>query len=581
MRRVSILIAGLLAGFLVFPFAGTAQAYVDTGALRDARLRMPSGVIGSLEGIGSNGRVEAVKLTTVPESVTGAPGAGGAATAVGRGASVLPGLGTALTGLGIGWEIGQWINGATGLTPEPGVFVPNTDAAPGSWTPATVLHASTVGPGGTNDATVYPLQPEICSGGVTAYGTSCTNGKLVIMLAAANSSSTSSVNPTSVFVYWSAGGSVNNSTYISVLGSTVVGGQLEFTVAGGVAEIVVAPPGTSDTASFTGVIVGTPADPDPDRYFRSTWSCRAKSDGTIRNDQADSAMFKESDTEWAPIPDMPCEADEWLNGYIIIEKTAGGVLADKTIATWDAPAALKEVQDQFPQCADGSCRLELYRIGTGTERISCFSNPAVCADWFTSPTKTDDYVCTYGGEDVPLSECNAYSDLFKDWPTTTNPRDKLRDPKDGSDPSSDPSPEPSDDCPPGVGLSTLTPWWWYKAAVCALEYAFVPRGTVVQAEVTDIVTAWEGTPPGEAAAVVGNVCDAVCSPPPGTSDCEGPGIDLGVLHDPLPEFHPISACGEFEGTVATFFKPFITLFLWLGGLWTTYRIVVGSIGLNG
>jgi hypothetical protein len=53
------------------------------------------------------------------------------------------------------------------------------------------------------------------------------------------------------------------------------------------------------------------------------------------------------------------------------------------------------------------------------------------------------------------------------------------------------------DCPPEVGLETLTPWWWYKAATCAIEWAFVPPTGTLQAALEDVQEAWDDSSLGQ------------------------------------------------------------------------------------
>src|SRR5665811_700564 len=70
-------------------------------------------------------------------------------------------------------------------------------------------------------------------------------------------------------------------------------------------------------------------------------------------------------------------------------------------------------QTNYPQCSDGSCRLELFRVDPTTQwRVSCFANPEACISWATDPALLGQMQCTYAGADVALSECNAYVPTF-------------------------------------------------------------------------------------------------------------------------------------------------------------------------
>lgn len=222
------------------------------------------------------------------------------------------------------------------------------------------------------------------------------------------------------------------------------------------------------------VDVGT----DPERWWSTTWLCEGGSPQT-----ANSAPWHESDGEW-PAPVQPtCDGSALLsvtvteNGTgtdpaVLYEWPLGGV-PDPAVPAWAAA---------YPQCTDGSCVLELLRIDptTGT-RVACFDNPELCLGWFEDPAKVDNFICTYGGQDVGLGECNMYAPTFDPtrWPASGAA--PYGDPETGATAAGAPVtlPEAADGCPPPFSWSAVwNNWWLFKAVDCGVRSAakalFVP-----------------------------------------------------------------------------------------------------------
>lgn len=257
---------------------------------------------------------------------------------------------------------------------------------------------------------------------------------------------------------------------------------------------------------------------DPERHFSASWAC---SDGTTGG--ANSVFFHESDASWPSLPAAACDAGI-VTHYEVSKVTTGGPTT--SILTWDAPQV---VQDFYAaggtgaECWDGSCTLVLSRVDAQTgQRLSCFSDPSLCVDWWSSPSKADDYVCTYGGNTVALAECDLYRPTFNrtmGQPTTdndgravpANESSQYGDPTADGNPvpepsgSPDPAPGPSPDnsCPPPFSWTSLfNPWWQFKAMGCALEWAFVPSADTVTAQVQATKTELLARPPLSLAAPV-------------------------------------------------------------------------------
>jgi hypothetical protein len=144
--------------------------------------------------------------------------------------------------------------------------------------------------------------------------------------------------------------------------------------------------------------------------------------------------------------------------------------ADQPVVDFDAPTWVETFPTEFPSCMPpASCLLKLWRTQPGTETLlDCSKHAQACLDWYTDPDKDLVYSCKFGPYLVPLSSC----DIYKDIDAPPECEGGLCPPPGGEDP---PDPPPIDDeCPPDFGLAILSPWWWYKAATCAMIDAFVP-----------------------------------------------------------------------------------------------------------
>jgi hypothetical protein len=224
-----------------------------------------------------------------------------------------------------------------------------------------------------------------------------------------------------------------------------------------------------------------PIDPilNPQRWWVTTWKCDGGSPHTIT-----STPWHETDVEW-PTPPMP-SCDAGSVSEVTVRQTGEGV-PDQTLYTWAADPTQTTWAATYPQCTNGSCTLELSRVdaSTGT-RLACFDNPELCVDWFADPAKTTDYVCTYAGTDLALSECNMYSQVFDQ--TKRQAGGTIADPQTGEIPAGlvvPPVPAEDASCPPAFSWSALfNPWYYYKGVTCALSWAFVPSAASA--------TAWQG-----------------------------------------------------------------------------------------
>ncbi|MDI1338132.1 MAG: hypothetical protein PSU94_18275 [Lacunisphaera sp.] len=290
--------------------------------------------------------------------------------------------------------------------------------------------------------------------------------------------------------------------------------------------------GYSITPSGGSPVMGTvgTAVADPDRFLKCTLHT------TVGDVAGFSASFKESASEYPAIqcPELP----------------SGGVLQGWTITLVGGPDELVLREENvtpeygdwgttYPECGEGTCMLDLQKAG-----LSCFSDPVPCADWFADPDKEATYQCRYGDNPVALSECSLYGPSFKPSATTTG--QEYGDPTTGeavttTQPKDSATfgdgvldPEGQRACFP-TGWAVLNPVEWVtKPVQCALQWAFVPRTSVVQAKLSDLDKAWSSTLPYRLIATV-TAWDFI--PPP--SGCNGITVSVWFLGPP---FQIMEAC---------------------------------------
>ncbi|MCR6703405.1 MAG: hypothetical protein NVV66_01465 [Cellulomonas sp.] len=207
------------------------------------------------------------------------------------------------------------------------------------------------------------------------------------------------------------------------------------------------------------------------RWWRTTWKCDAGGLQTLNGPK-----WRETDEVW-PEPLAPsCDAGSVT--YTKVEQMTEGVRAGEVLYEWTAPAGLGEWAATYPECGDGSCLLELYRIDAATgAKVACFDSPQLCTKWFEDPAKTSNYLCRYGSHDVELAECNIYARIFDQVGVVADPITGAP-PEYGTDPVAPGTPiaNPKGGCPPefnftlgGIG------YWVWKGTACALAEAFVPK----------------------------------------------------------------------------------------------------------
>lgn len=434
-------------------------------------------------------------VTTTAAAGEGAIGEAGVAAGAGAGTG-LAGLGVAGAGLALGYGIGTFgVNVACStfgkcLTPVAGYSI-NSDATTGfSWPfsslttaindsdhPGTTMQWAVADPQISTDRTSMSITATP-SGTIGQYGSTSLSGMVGCAFPDGSGASGFTLG-------WQVRGSA----------PTTVMGTFQGTCPTGILRHIsfLSP----QPANVEVDIPAAAAPSDPERFFRSDGSC-VVAGGTASTVSADSGIFHESDSAWPTFPKVVCPAGGQLQ-HIIVHEYGGATT--RTVFEWTAPAGWDAIPGNYPNCVGSRCLLRLHHVDANGNRIDCFANPDVCANWGTAADPTTNYVCTFGVYDVPVAECNVYKPTFKHVvevnaqaanPSAPEPSAPPYGPPSG-EPAPGPAPTPAPDtgCPPSFGLDLLTPWWLFKGMTCALEYAFVPSTSAldgVKAEATDITT---------------------------------------------------------------------------------------------
>lgn len=276
-----------------------------------------------------------------------------------------------------------------------------------------------------------------------------------------------------------------------------------------------------------------------------------------------------------------------------------GVYPDKT-TIWDTGGPnerklweetttpeFKRDATQYPECMKGVCPLQLEKNG-----VSCFVAVELCTDWFESPDKEQTMTCRYGTHVVPLSECNVYGPSFK--PDAQTKGDTLGNPDTGQ-PTSNPNPGSGTDTKAGTrpvtdpdapgerqcfptGWGVLNPVEWVmKPTQCALEWAFVPRQSVLTAQLTKVATAWDDTIVLQIPRMIGGW--AIETPAGG---CGGLVADMGFLPGgQFPDISFFNACpGDPLAPFAGIIKPWLTVSFIVAVAMSMYASVSMVVGAN-
>lgn len=306
---------------------------------------------------------------------------------------------------------------------------------------------------------------------------------------------------------------------------------------------------------------------DPIRKWRTNWVCSSGSAGT-----KDSASFRESDANWAPFPSAQCDVGS-VRQFEVLQVTEG-VDATTKVFDWTAPPVLASWIADVEARGAQQDTLQLSRV-YGNERVSCFSDPGACVDWFTDPAKSQNYECTHGTKVLAIAECNVYRPTFN--PAQTVQGINYADPVTGALPSpTTPVPAPTPGSSPDSSACFPRGWgafnpaqWVLQPVSCALSWAFVPTNST--AKITAVRTAVGQSTIGLWSGAVSGMFDVEV--PEG--GCLGPGFkwELARL-----DIHPFSACEEPVKTWAGWTRTILTGSCVIFGSMASLRAIGAGIG---
>lgn len=244
--------------------------------------------------------------------------------------------------------------------------------------------------------------------------------------------------------------------------------------------------------------------------------------------------------------------------------------------------------ESYPECREGGCKLDLVKKTTGSPSASCFDLEQTCADWWTDPSKADNYQCKYGVRDVSIDECAVYSGLFK--PGRTEVGSPYSDPMTGewSGGSSAPGldkqamtqnvqdPGKARSCN-GMALKGFDPIGFVMRPVqCAMEWSFVPRPTVLLLTQKQIELAAKESKPG----LLMSGLEAWGGIIPSSGGCMGPEVRIDFL-----EFHwsgyPLQACTGPLVQAATVTRLVLTISFIILGVVAITRYLGRVFGFGG
>lgn len=287
------------------------------------------------------------------------------------------------------------------------------------------------------------------------------------------------------------------------------------------------------------------------------------------------------------------------------EGTGTGTSTDRVkVGGATVPQPVRDWQTQFPNCWDGSCSLDLVKKIGGEMTLDCFEAPDQCLNWHEEVAGgSTSYECRYAQQVVDISECNVYSRVFDR--TAVQQGTGYADPKTGQRPGTQTNPTTGTQTPPqtnpgaassGMGSPVQNPqtnrqcwpqgWaafnpfeWVLQPVKCALEWAFVPRKSVVQNTMNGVRLAAMNSKPGELAATV-NTWQAYTAAMNG-GGCAGPMVNLELMDIVSYSGTPLSACSEPAASLAHWSKIIIGAGAILLGLFAITRHVGRVFGYGG
>lgn len=305
------------------------------------------------------------------------------------------------------------------------------------------------------------------------------------------------------------------------------------------------------------------------------------------------AQYRENGSTATPVAQCPDLAEGQIPSGV--QFTQGGPgLDDRVLSSQEVTPEYQEFREEYPECSTGTCMLDLK----GPDGVSCFVVQTGCVSWFQDPARDENFTCEYGGHSVPIAECYLYAPTFT--PQAQSTGNVYGDPETGAAVDTQTAlgretqsgvwangvqdPDANRVCYP-QGWAVLNPVEWVvKPVQCALEWAFVPRQSVVTNSANAIQTAVNGSILGDSAAIVNSLKAPFMS---AGSSCQGPPfhlvIDFGGGEGMDETYYPLSACSAPMSTVAALFNSIsqgIVLMLSLAAALRYFGSIFGFVGFG-
>lgn len=313
---------------------------------------------------------------------------------------------------------------------------------------------------------------------------------------------------------------------------------------------------------------------DPERFFECI--LYAEDGRAVANI---GTTYRESDGFVAP-PECGSIPDSDFVPERVEIKEHGNGATPTTVYDEQTTDEYKDWVKANPECSTGVCLLDLLIAGKDDVYVSCFDLDDGCDGWWEDDEKEDTYLCRYGAKKVDLRECAVYAGLFKpgraavggaysdpstgEWSGGTNsPREST---EVMSKTLTDPSLKSCENVNKGWNVVATA----MSAGQCVLEWAFVPRTTVVDATFAGAGEAWDGKPPAVLAGWAGNL-----QLTPHASGCSKQVTLFGVT------FPILDNC---PGSIMSSITPISRLLAFVGMLFIVIvvlrRQVAGMVGYN-
>ena len=373
-----------------------------------------------------------------------------------------------------------------------------------------------------------------------------------------------------------------------------------------------------------------PADPEapPSATHKVETTCRTRA-GTV-------AVITRKVPEIIPGQSVPeieiprCEDELPGSARVGTRITTGRPDSGEPDVEIDLPVFDEGIPDEYPDCVDGSCKLEPEKDGEG-----CFGGG--CGDLADRPgdetVAPPGYQCKWGTYTVPWSWCaGAYPpEVWEDSPPRETPTptptgsgtagpsgsgtaspsgEPSSSPSGSASPSGEPSASGSASASPSQGFPTGGPnptapppgapedvpdgessncwgegWSWnpiswvFIPVKCALLWAFVPPAGTWEATLGGAVDKFDATGPGLWLGAGGEIVTALDAP--GAGNCAGPTISFGDLPMVGPfSFQPLNACDQPVATVRWLIFAAASVAVVLGGAYACLRLVAAALGLQ-